>query len=218
MPGHGGGQNSIVTVSETLSKNPDSRKTTSGAKSSHWVDNAGTSFRNPWESYRHHTFLNLLSVSLEPPAAIRGYKMLTKCPFRLKKFMSKYPSMMYKDTREITQCLSVRKPTWGEAQYSVRVRRRATHFGEQYARQDKGDLAWTRVLLGGAPIARNRGSQILTRRHQRCSTPCSAIGVVPASIWAQKGTHVRLSPHVSCFQLDILHRSASLYDRRNSRD
>ena len=110
------GQNSIVTVSETLSKNPDSRKTTSGAKSSHWVDNAGTSFRNPWESYRHHTFLNLLSVSLEPPAAFRGYNMLTKCPFRLQKFMSNYPSMMYKDTREITQCLSVRKPTWGEAQ------------------------------------------------------------------------------------------------------
>lgn len=34
----------------------------------------------------------------------------------LLKFLSKYPSMMNKDTREITQCLSVRKPTWGEAQ------------------------------------------------------------------------------------------------------
>ena len=68
-------QNSIVTVSETVSKNPDSRKTTGAAKPSHWVDNAGTSFRNPWESYRHHTFMNLLSVSLEPSAAIPYQQM-----------------------------------------------------------------------------------------------------------------------------------------------
>src|SRR5258708_30324513 len=32
--------------------------------------------------------------------------------------MSKYPSMMNKDTREIAQCLTVRKPTWGESSLS----------------------------------------------------------------------------------------------------
>jgi hypothetical protein len=51
---------SSVTVSDT---SKDSRKTPSGVKPSHWVNNAGTSFRNPWESYREHTFMNLLSVS-----------------------------------------------------------------------------------------------------------------------------------------------------------
>jgi len=163
------GQNSIVTVSKTLSKNPHSRKTTSGAKSSHWVDNAGTSFRNPWESYRHHTFLNLLSVSLEPPAAIRGCNMLTKCPFRLQKV---YVEIPIHDVQRHEGDYSVPKRAQAYlGRGSVRVRRRAAHFGEQYTRQDKGDLAWTRVLFCGAPIARNRGSQILTGRYQRCSHP-----------------------------------------------
>ena len=54
------GQKSIITVFKTTSKNLDPR---SGVKPPHWVDNAGTSFRNPWESYRHHTFMNMISVS-----------------------------------------------------------------------------------------------------------------------------------------------------------
>lgn len=55
-------QNSILTVSETVSKNinPYYHK---DVKPAHWVDDTGTSFRNPWESYRHHSFMNLLSVS-----------------------------------------------------------------------------------------------------------------------------------------------------------
>jgi len=53
-------QNSILTVSEMISKNPNPQ---GDVKPSHWVDDTGTSFRNPWESYRHHTFMNLLSVS-----------------------------------------------------------------------------------------------------------------------------------------------------------
>jgi hypothetical protein len=54
------GQYSTVIVSNTVSKNPDPHI---GVKPAHWVDNVGTRFTNPWESYRHHTFVNMLSVS-----------------------------------------------------------------------------------------------------------------------------------------------------------
>lgn len=77
-------------------------------KREHWVDVKGTSFRNPWPSWRPHTFRDLLTVS-PPGSASAMYDAHRVAYVQMLPESAKFPS----PSKEILDLISIRKPTWG---------------------------------------------------------------------------------------------------------
>ena len=51
-----------ILVSPNASKNPNP-PVVNGSKPDHWADDAGTTFQNPWKSWRSHTISDRVGVS-----------------------------------------------------------------------------------------------------------------------------------------------------------
>ncbi|KAF8901317.1 N-acyl-phosphatidylethanolamine-hydrolyzing phospholipase D [Gymnopilus junonius] len=76
----------VIDISANSNKNPN--HVAQGSKPDHWVDKAGTAFKNPWKSWRTHTFrdrLNLVPTLMSFPSP----------------------------PKNIAEIMPIRKPTWG---------------------------------------------------------------------------------------------------------